>query len=673
MLPLRAGLAAESAPAVSPRATVTLVSDADAVTPGGSVRLGLRQRLAPHWHTYWKNPGDAGEPSEIRLVLPAGARAGEIAWPGPERIVSGPAVSFGYRDEIVLPLTVRVPETARPGERFAVSTEARWLVCAEECIPEEGRFDLDLPVAAAPRPAEGDVAAAFAAADARMPRPLPWRAELRDEGEGLALTLAGEGLSAESVRNADFFPDAWGVLDYAAPPRAAASAGRLSLALSRGPAYAPGQAVSGLLVLTDGGGAARWFSVAPLAAAPAAPAAGLWRAVLFALLGGLILNLMPCVFPVLAMKAAAVAKLSGGELREVRLSALFYTLGILSAFAALAGLLLALRAGGAAVGWGFQFQSPPFIAVMAWLMLAVGLNLSGVFAVRMPGFAGAAAGGGHAGSFFTGLLAVVVATPCTAPFMGVALGAALALPPLACLAVFLALGLGLAAPYAALALLPALSRRLPRPGPWMLRLREALAFPMYASAAWLVWVLARQTGGEGLPFGLAGAVLVAFAAWLLGFAQRGGGSRRAALAATLALAAALALLPRVDAGAPQGAAAATESEPFSAARLAELRAQGTPVFVNMTADWCLGCLLNERVALSTGAVRAAFKTGGIVYLKGDWTRRDPAITAFLRGFGRDGVPFYAFFPPGGDPRVLPPVLTETVMLGALAGAPGSPN
>jgi thiol:disulfide interchange protein DsbD len=343
------------------------------------------------------------------------------------------------------------------------------------------------------------------------------------------------------------------------------------------------------------------------------------------------------------------------------------------AFAALGGALLAARAGGAAAGWGFQFQSPVFVALVAWLMLAVGLNLSGVFAVGGPAGAGQslAGRGGRSGAFFTGLLAVVVASPCTAPFMATALGATLALPAPATMGVFLALGLGLALPYALLVLVPGAIRALPRPGPWMARLRQALAFPMYATVVWLAWVLARQSGPDAVLALGAGAVLVGLAAWLVGWAQRadGRGARRVAGgAAALAAIAALALLPTVSAARAAPAAAAA-GQAFAADRLAALRTEGRPVLVNMTAAWCLSCAVNERIALDTPAVRAALADGRIALLVGDWTRQDAAIGAFLRAHGRDGVPLYLVYPAGGGPpETLPQLLTEGIVLAALERA-----
>ncbi|MEP9348667.1 protein-disulfide reductase DsbD domain-containing protein [Xanthobacter sp. KR7-225] len=680
--------AQESAAVTSPRAGVTLVADAAQVVPGQQVRIGLRQKLAPGWHTYWTNPGDAGTPPEIALTLPEGANAGEIAWPGPDRFAVGPVMSFGYAREVVFPIAVTVPGRLRPGDTFTVEADASWLVCEKECIPEAGRFTLALPVAAQAAPPAPGIAAAFAATDARRPIILDWRARLAAEGGSITLTVEGDGITPERIADAFFYPQAWGVITHAAPQALEVTPGRLTLVAEKGQTFDPTAAHGGLIAVTDPAGATRWIEVAPAAASAAARPAGfadpagaaaerlpLARAILFAFLGGLILNLMPCVFPVLAIKATALARLSGQDLKAVRLSGMFYTVGVLAAFLALAGALLAMRAAGAAVGWGFQFQSPVFVAATAWLMLAIGLNLSGVFEVGTS-LTGAghhlAHAPSHKGSFFTGLLAVVVATPCTAPFMGAAIGSALAAPVPVALCVFAAMGLGLAAPYALIAFAPRLARLLPRPGLWMVRLRQGLAFPMYATAAWLVWVLTRQAGELGVMIALAGGVLVALAAWIYGVAQHGRG--RGLVPRALALAAVagtIALLPQLRAAAAPGAApeATAGTERFSAARLADLRREGRPVFVNMTAAWCITCLVNERTALSTGAAKAAFRDKGVVYLKGDWTNQDPEITAFLRAFGRDGLPFYALYPKGGgDPVVLPPVLTEARLVEALSRA-----
>jgi thiol:disulfide interchange protein/DsbC/DsbD-like thiol-disulfide interchange protein len=667
--------AAESAPIRSDRATATLVAAEAAVAPGEAFRLGLRLRLAPGWHTYWKNAGDAGAPPEIALALPEGAEAGPVQWPAPQRIPYGPLVNYGYTGEVLLPLRATAPATLAPGERLVVEAEARWLVCEQVCIPEEGRFRLELPVAERVRP-DLRLAPLFAAAEAALPQPLPWAAEAGFRGREGRLALSGAALSPATVRDAFFFPAEPGLLDNAAPQRLDLGEGRLTLALTRPEGAPPAAALAGVLALTDGAGVRSAYVVeVPLGAPPAAAAPGglpLWQALAWAFLGGLILNLMPCVFPVLAMKAMALARLSGAARAEVRTHAASYTAGVLVTFLALGGALAALRAAGMVAGWGFQFTAPAFVALMCWLMLAVGLNLSGVYAVGGAIGAGSAlaARGGHGGSFATGALAVLVATPCTAPFMAAAVGAALAMPPPATLAVFGALGLGLAAPYALLGLAPGLARLLPRPGPWMERLRQALAFPMYAAAAWLAWVLAQQAGPEGLALALAGAVLIGFAAWALGVAQRAGGTGRLGRAGALAaMAGALALLPGLAAAPPREAAAEAGVEPWSAARVAALQAEGRPVFVNLTAAWCITCQVNESLVLRTEAVRAAFAERGVAYLKGDWTHGGGEIGALLRAHGREGVPLYLLYPAGGGaPQVLPQVLTEGIVLRALEHA-----
>lgn len=666
-------LAAQSNVQQSPRATVSLVAEYAAVSPGQTLRIGLRQRLAPHWHTYWKNPGDAGSPPSISFDRASGATVGEIAWPGPDRFIIGPVASYGYENEIVFPMALTVPPDARPGSELVLGAKADWVVCEKECIPEEGAFRLVLPVESNARPASDEIRAAFNTADARQPRASPWKATVSAGESTLQLTVEGEGISAESVQSALYFPDSWGIVDHVADQVLKVQEGVLKLTTTKGQGYTPGPS-AGLLAITDDGGQQRWFALQPtpaVAARTEAPATlPVWQMALFAFLGGLILNLMPCVFPVLAIKATAVAGMAGGDRRAVRLSGVFYTLGVLAAFMALALALLAVRAGGNAVGWGFQFQSPLFVAALCWLMLAIGLNLSGVFEIG-GAFSGAgqdlAHQKGHAGSFFTGLLAVVVATPCTAPFMGAAIGSALVAPAYVSLVVFAMMGLGLALPFLLLGIFPAVARRLPRPGAWMVTLRQALAFPMYATAAWLLWVVAQQAGEGGLRLALAGLVLVGLVAWLAGLNQQRPNktwwSRGAALAGVAGIAGLVVMLH--GAGPVAAATESARAEPYSAERLAALRAEGRPVFVNMTAAWCITCLVNERTTLSSAAVQQAMQDGGVVYMKGDWTNRDPAITAFLQSFGRDGLPFYAFYPAGKEPLVLPPVLTQAIVTESL--------
>ena len=658
----------------SPRATVSLVSEYAAVSPGQKVRIGLRQRLAPHWHTYWKNPGDAGSPPNIDFNLPEGVTVSEIDWPGPDRFIIGPVASYGYENEIVFPMTLSVPQNAQPGSQLVVNASADWVVCENECVPEEGKFRLTLPVEASARPATAVIRASFKAADARQPQAHPWKATLIAGKSTLQLLVTGAGISAQSVQSALYFPESWGIVDHVAEQPLKVENGTLTLTLQKGQVFAPGPS-AGLLSITDGGGQKRWFALerpSPAATGGITPSSlPLWQMALFAFLGGLILNLMPCVFPVLAIKATAIAGMSGGDRREVRLSGVFYTLGVLAAFMTLAMALLAVRATGNAVGWGFQFQSPLFVTAMCWLMLAIGLNLSGVFEVGSS-LAGAgqelAERKGHSGSFFTGLLAVVVATPCTAPFMGAAIGSALVAPAFVSLIVFAMMGVGLALPFLLLGIFPAVAHRLPRPGMWMVRLRQAMAFPMYATAAWLLWVLAQQAGEAGLRMALAGAILVGLVSWLIGLGQQNVKKvwwpRGFALIGSAGLIGLMVTLHYTEPPVVSSREQATNAEPYSAERLAKLLAEGKPVFVNMTAAWCITCLVNERTTLSTAAVQKSMQDHNVVYMKGDWTNRDPAITAFLQSYQRDGLPFYVFYPAGEAPVVLPPVLTQAIVTDA---------
>jgi len=682
-LPARA---AESPPVTSARATATLVTDTDRVQPGAPFHAGLRLQMAPGWHTYWVNPGDAGTAPGLTLALPQGAKASDIAWPAPERLQEGPVVTYSYEHELLLPVTITPPIGTPPigtpaadaTGPFHLSAHANWLVCEKICVPEEGSFTLDLPRGP---PAPSAEAPLFAAAAARMPRPSPFDARIAPDG---TLAVTGPGLDQASVASATFFPDTWGPIDQSAPETLAYLPDGIALHLKPGQAFKPDAVVSGLLTLRDPAGRASYYSIA--AKPGAAPAAfdttaaaeagplGWPRALLFALLGGLILNLMPCVFPVLAMKAVALARMSGAERSHARAGAWAYLAGVVLSFAGLGGTLAAARAAGSAAGWGFQFQSPAFVAAIALVLFAIGLNLSGVFSIDGGRVAGAgqslASRGGYAGDFFTGVLAVVVATPCTAPFMAAAIAAALAAPLWALLGIFMLMGVGLALPYVLLAEVPAVARRLPRPGPWMEVLRGVLAFPMYGASAWLVWVLSQQAGAQGLLAVLAALVLVAFAAWAfrLSASFPGAGRWLVRAAAGIAVAGCVALIAVLSQLAPPAVAQAAEAgvEAYTPARLAALRAEGRPVFVNMTAAWCVTCLVNERVALSPEPVREAFASRHVAYLKGDWTRQDPAISAFLRAWSRDGVPLYLFYPPGAaQPEVLPQILTERTVLDAL--------
>jgi thiol:disulfide interchange protein DsbD len=679
--------AAESAAVSSPRAIVSLASDSDAVSAGQSFQLGLHFKLSPGWQIYWSNPGDAGQAPQLELQLPPGATATGIHWPAPVLRKESGVATYAYTGEVVLPVAVTLPAAGAP---WRITADASWLVCADVCVPEKGRFALTLPAGAMQRSAQAPL---FAAAAARWPQPSHYAASIAADG---SLTLSGAGLSPQAVQRAWFFPAAWGAIDQGAEQALSVTPGRLRLALTPGQAFDAHTTLAGVLTLTDANGRERYLQIAATPAAgsasnpsttaspavsptasttaSAAAATPLGRALWFALIAGLILNLMPCVFPVLAIKALSLTHLSQAGRPAARGQALAYCAGVLLAFALLGSLLLALRAAGQSAGWGFQFQSPLFVAAMAWLLFALGLNLSGVFVIGgslMSVGDGLARRGTWTGSFFTGLLAVIVATPCTAPFMGAAIAAALTEPRSIALAIFVALGIGFASPFLLLAAVPAAARLLPKPGAWMAVLKELLAFPMYGAAAWLLWVVSQQRGAGGVLAVVIGLMLVAFAAWALGWSQRASGHGRqvayvAALLALLALAPQLAALrgggaPATGAGGLAGGALPAQS--YSAAALLALHEQGRPVFVDMTAAWCVTCLVNERVALSSTRVRDAFAQRRVVYMKGDWTSQDPGISAFLRQFDRDGVPLYVFYPAGtASPRVLPQILTEDLVL-----------
>lgn len=643
------------------RDTASLVSDTDTVAPGKPFHVALRLQMASGWHTYWRNPGDAGVAPDLQLTLPNGAKASAIDWPVPRRIAEGPLMTYAYTGDLLLPVTI-TPAATSGGT--TIKAHAEWLICRDICVPEEADFQLDLPIGAAAPSAQAPLLAALAR---ELPRPSPWTAVIGQDG---TLLVQGPELTPSTVVDAWFIPDTPGVIrDSAAQPMTVWHGG-FTLGLRPAKAFHPDAPLPGILSVRDRSGLETdvVLRAEPGTVPPPPPVMGLQRMLAFAFLGGLILNLMPCVFPVLALKVVA---LSGAPRGKARWQAGAYTAGVLVAFAALGAALLAARAAGAAAGWGFQFQSPVFVAAMAWLLFAVGLNLSGVYQIG-TGLThtghGLAARGGQLGSFFTGLLAVVVATPCTAPFMGVAIAAGLAAQPSVTMLVFLAMGLGLATPYALLAAMPALGRMTPRPGRWMEILRQALAFPMYTASAWLVWVVSQEAGSTGVLATAAGLVLLGFAAWVLGITQGATGHGRhigqsAAAAAGLAALAVLSGIAAAPSVSPD--VAGSGAEPFSASRLAALRAEGQPVFVDMTAAWCVTCLVNERVAIDTTAVHRAFAEHHVTYMKGDWTRQDPRITDYLRENGRDGVPLYVYYPPRGQPSVLPQILTENTVLSEL--------
>ena len=737
---------ATAQPVRTEHVTAELVVRDAGVAPGQSVTVGLRLQHIPHWHTYWRNPGDSGLPTTLAWTLPPGAKAGDIQWPAPKRLPIGPLVNYGYEGDLLLPLRFTAPTDAQPGSTLQLQAEANWLVCNDVCIPENATLKLALPVVAAGTAAgPGALAARFDAAAADAPVPLAgWRAQIERAGRELQVRLirpqpapAGEALPPvqvfpyaeqvlEPARHAAWRTDEGYAVQLAVSPHATsvpteltaiavaqvlpgaplpwggagrsvefsakvaevaalalpAGAVRLDDPLAGGASTAPGKTGSGLDIL----GAGKAASPSAMAV-DAGAGLGLWAALALALVGGMVLNLMPCVFPVLSIKLLGLAQ-QGDQPAKLRAHALAYGAGVVLSFLALAGLLLALRAAGSAVGWGFQLQEPGVVFVLALLFFALGLNLMGLFELgtllpqRLCGWR---AQHPAADAFGSGVLAVLAASPCTAPFMGAALGFAITQPTPLALAVFGTLGLGMALPYATLVLLPGWRHRLPRPGPWMLRLKQALAFPMFATVVWLVWVLGLQAGIDGAAQALLALLGLAALVWLLGLLRRPTAAARVGALASLSAMAALLVWswPSSSAttGAPGAAAASTTATPLAttdaagtiwapysdAAVEAEL-AQGRTVFVDFTAAWCVSCQVNKRLVLNRPEVLADFDRAQVVRMRADWTRRDAEITAALARLGRNGVPVYALLRPGQAPVLLPEILTTGIVRDALAGS-----
>ena len=717
LLPGLSSLAASST-ADAPHLQVELLAPGDKLYGGDqSNYAGLYFKLEPGWHIYWMNAGDAGEPPHIHWTLPDGITAGAMEFPAPRRLPLGSLMDYGYEDEVLFPLKLRVADSVKAGP-VTLRAAVDWLVCRDSCIPGSAELELQRNVDLGSHKTADEPDPLFKRFINRLPKPLPAgaKAVFQPAKDGFRLTVE----TGQRELSAMFFPEDQDIIDNPAPQKLTPTPTGLILDLKRDAGLAANPALlKGVLALSG----ERAFELTALpgavvtqvsppsssisATAPVAPLPALdlapkpsssgpagapsfsWAVLLQAsslvFLGGLLLNLMPCVFPVLFLKALALVHSGHGELHKLRAHGMVYAAGILVSFWALVGVLLGLRAAGATLGWGFQFQSPVFLALIAGLLFFLGLSLAGQFEIglTLTSAAGSlAAKHGYTGSFFTGVLAVVVATPCTAPFMGAAVGYALSASPAVTFAVFTALALGLAAPYVALTLQPAWTRILPRPGVWMEVLRQAVAVPIFATVIWLAWVLAQAYGASVLAALLASFLLLAIAGWFLG---RWPAKRWATLVATLILLGVVALavfaqrLVRETAGkaALNSAArsaldsiAASGWEPWSADAVSRYQAQGRPVFVDFTASWCLSCQVNERVALNRPEVQKEFRDRKVALLRADWTQHDEAITHALATLGRNGVPAYALYAPGqSEPQLLPEVLTPGIVTDALGKLP----
>ena len=695
----------------APHVQVQLMVLPQGLNRGEAADAGLYFKIEPGWHIYWKNAGDAGLPPHIQWILPEGIAVGDLQFPAPKRLPLGPLMDFGYEDEVLFPLKLNVAETAKPGPAV-LHANVNWLVCQSSCVP--GRADLEISRDVYDHPAKSvpstSDAVIFKRFIGELPKPLPtsYKVAFQPSSEGFRLIVQ----TGEPETQATFFPADQGILGNAAPQKLTLTPTGLVLNLNKDVNLKDNPPeLNGVLELSRG----RAFEVAALpgsaaitsASVPVAPVVSavhssvatqvaatdssrpaplpasasvdwsqLIKTVGLAFLGGIILNLMPCVFPVLFLKGLALVNSGNEEQRLLRVHGFVYTAGILASFWVLVAVLLVLRAGGARLGWGFQFQSPVFLSLMAGLLFFLGLSLAGLFEI---GLTLTSAGGslaakqGFTGSFFTGVLAVVVATPCTAPLMGAAIGYALVQPAAVTFAVFTALALGLAAPYVAITLQPSWTRLLPRPGAWMDVLKRVISLPIFATVIWLAWVLAQAYGANVLAALLASFLLLAVAGWFLGQWPAKRWSTSVAALILLGVIVIGAVAPGkliVASETPISTATRDGWEPWSAETVSRYLAQGRPVFVDFTASWCLSCQVNERVALNQPDVQKAFDQANVALLRADWTQRREEITEALNALGRSGVPAYALYVPGKDsPQLLPEVLTPGIVTDALAKLP----
>lgn len=677
-----------------------LIPEYNSITAGQSLTFAITQKHADGWHTYWKNPGDSGESTSIEWTLPQGFTAGEITYPAPERQATGPLMNFGFGHDVTL-LTSIEPPKKLSGTTIHLNAKITWLVCSDICVPETKEIALDLPVTKDGQIATPTNTPLFDLARTAMPEPKAWQGSIEEQDQILILSFMTGTEDIKSLQGATdlfFFPEEWGILLNATPQDISLGDDHLMIKAQRDTRPLSDIAtLKGVLTYKDTTGKQKSVSLTvPVStkttnsAAPAPSATNntppsLAQAIFLALLGGLILNLMPCVFPVLSMKAISLIKMSAREQKHANLHGIFYMLGVMACFGIIAGTLITLQQAGEQIGWGFQLQNPVVVLLLAYLLFTMGLNLSGFFEMKSHLLTNIghklASRHGYTGTFFTGMLATIVATPCTAPFMATAMGYALTQPPIVSLGIFMALGFGLSLPYLLLCFIPPLRRAFPRPGLWMETFRQFLSFPLFASVAWLIWVYAQQVSGDyGTLLGLSGLLLIAFSIWV----SRHEPHRQpfktgihAISISSIILALMIAGLSHIKTDAESKDAAMAEGIPhinYTQSTLDELLAGNDPVFVDMTASWCITCQVNEQVALYTDATQSLFKSKNIQYVVGDWTNKNPEITAYLSAFDRNGVPLYVFYgardtTTGERPaaKVLPQLLTPGLVADVING------
>jgi thiol:disulfide interchange protein len=678
-----AARAAESDPVKSGRAVAQLVTSYDTVAPGQDLHIALSLRLEPHWHTYWRNAGGPGEPAEMYWEVPDSVSVGEIIWPMPQTVSTGPIKNYAFEDRLLLPMPLHISQDAKPGDVITIKAQASYLVCYQVCLPEMANLSISLVVGEPVKDSRwsSNIGRTIKSA----PKPGDLLASSALVNGVLQIDIAGEALDFNAVKDPYFYPYVQDLIEASAEQVVVRGDTGLQFQLEPSFGLEDGiKNIPGVLAFeeeTEDGWARRGIVVNAKAGAKVetgiaksghqtGKSMGLWAALIGAFIGGLILNLMPCVFPVLSLKALGFARAAHEDRGVIRRHGWLYTAGVMLSFLALAAIILTLKASGAGIGWGFQMQNPVLVGALALLFFIIALNLFGLFEIggnlQNTG-SDLASSGGAKGAFFTGVLAVIVATPCTAPFMASALGFAFTQSALMLILVFMALGAGFALPFLALSYSPKLLARLPKPGAWMITFKQFLAFPMLGAAIWLVWVLSIQTGAGGVRRILSIMLLLGFAIWLWKYK---GIAAKIALVLSL-LAGAYLLKDLGVAEREQELASLPQTSVWSAEQVAKYRAEGHIVFVDFTAAWCVTCKANEVGVINKQKTQELFARMGAKVLVGDWTRRDTVITEELARHGRSGVPLYLVYSRGTDdtpPQILPQILTYKIIEDALEKA-----
>ena len=642
------------------QSSVTLLTESNQVGGEETLLVGLEFNLSPGWHTYWENPGDSGEGASIKWNLPSGFKASTILWPGPKRIPVEPLMTYGYEDKALLLTEIKSPkEFSNP---VKISAKINWLTCKDICIPQEGQVDMTL--IKGPKVAN-QFTSKLKEVALTVPKnfPSPYRVSVINE----KIFLQFEKEGSRNISEAYFFPKEYGLVNYTADQKLERNDNSFSLELSSAEVQLKTNTLKGVLKLKVDGIKEFYTLDLPLEKNTNNPLVtiSLLTAIIFAFLGGIILNAMPCVFPILSIKILSFIEQSQGSKEKLFHHGLVFSAGVLTTFLAVSALLIFLRASGEAIGWGYQLQSPWVVSLLIYLFVVIGIVFMGNIVLGSSfGNLGTLVQNQKdlTSSFFTGVLAVVVASPCTAPFMGPALGLALLQPGLKSIVIFLALGIGFSLPYLILSIYPQLLSKLPKPGEWMQTLKQIMAFPMWASALWLAWVLSSQVDMQSVFAVLLGALLIALGLWLMEKTQNSASIlRRLTLIFSLGLMIfSIWLLPITsDNNSPS---LKNEENAFSVQKLNSLRSEQKMVFLNFTADWCITCKVNEAIALNQEKVKKILDEKNIIYLKADWTRKDPEIASMLASYGRTGVPLYLLFPSQGDPIILPELLTEDLLL-----------